>query len=198
MTSHNSTPHIIYFAYNKEMGSDDAYDRVLDGEYRDVVKQAFNAMIQADSPLNEKPRDINLDGLEMDWIDLKQRIFDAHKPIQNLFFSGIGNRLQFENSCITESVMLWFQKMDAPTLPVHDSFIMHYGYDGELEEAMRRGFYERFNSDIPTKEEILKALPVFTAENQPGKLSVEEILKEEVEYSQWQDRHRMWWGKQKR
>ena len=34
-------PHMIYFAYNKEMGSDDAYYRVLDGEHRDIVKQAL-------------------------------------------------------------------------------------------------------------------------------------------------------------
>ena len=84
------------------MGSDDAYNRVLDGEHRDIVKQAFNAMIQATGPLNQKPRDINLDGLEMGWRDLRQRIADAHKPIQHLFFSGIGNRLQFEDSCIDE------------------------------------------------------------------------------------------------
>ena len=190
-------PHMIYFAYNKEMGSDDAYDRVLDGEHRDIVKQAFNAMIQAESPLNQKPRDINLDGLEMDWRDLRQRILDAHKPIQHLFFSGIGNRLQFEDSCIAESVMLWFQKMDAPALPVHDSFIMHHAYGGELEEAMRRAFYERFNSDIPIKEEILEALPALPYEEQPDNLSVEDIIKGEVEYSQWQDRDRMWWANKK-
>jgi hypothetical protein len=61
---------------------------------------------------------------------------DAHKPIQHLFFSGIGNRLQFEDSCISESVMLHFQKMDTPALPVHDSFIMHHVYGGELGQAM--------------------------------------------------------------
>ena len=39
-----------------------------------------------------------------------------------------------------------FAAMDAPALPVHDSFIMHHGfsYEGELEEAMRRAFYDRF------------------------------------------------------
>ena len=179
------------------MGSDDAYDRVLDGEHGDIVTQAFNAMIQANGPLNQKPRDINLDGLEMDWRDLRQRILDAHKPIQHLFFSGIGNRLQFEDSCIAESVMLWFQKMDAPALPVHDSFIMHHAYGGELEEAIRRAFYERFNSDIPIKEEILEALPALPYEEQPDNLSVEDIIKGEVEYAQWQDRDRMWWANKK-
>ena len=190
-------PHMIYFAYNKELGSEDAYDRVLDGEHRDIVKQAFNAMIQAESPLNQKPRDINLDGLEMDWKDLRQRILDAHKPIQHLFFDGLGNKLQFEDSCIAESVMLHFQKMDAPALPVHDSFIMHHRYGGELEEAMRKGFHERFKSDIPVKSEIIKELPSLPYEEQPDNLSVEDIIKGEVEYSQWQDRDRMWWANRK-
>ena len=190
-------PHMIYFDCNKEMGSDDAYGRVLDGEHRDIVKQAFNAMIQARSPLNQKPRDINLDGLEMNWKDLRQRILNNHKPIQHLFFSGIGNRLQFEDSCIAESVMLNFQKRDAPALPVHDSFIMHHGYGGELEEAMRRGFHERFGSDIPVKSEIIEELPSLPFEGQPYNLSVEEIIKGEVEYSQWQDRDRMWWDRKR-
>ena len=188
---------MIYFAYNKEMGSDDAYGRVLDGDHRDIVKQAFNAMIQANGSLNQKPRDINLDGLEMNWKDLRQRILNNHKPIQHLFFSGIGNRLQFEDSCIAESVMLWFQKRDAPALPVHDSFMMHHGYGGELEESMRRGFHERFGSDIPRNREILAALPALPYEDQPDNLSVEDILKGEVEYSQWQERDRMWWDRKR-
>ena len=61
------SPHMLYFAYNHELGEVDAYDRVLDGEHRDVVKQAFNAMVQSSSPLNQKPDKINMDGLEMDW-----------------------------------------------------------------------------------------------------------------------------------
>ena len=58
---------MLYFTYNHELGEVDAYDRVLDGEHRDVVKQAFNAMVQSSSPLNQKPDKINMDGLEMDW-----------------------------------------------------------------------------------------------------------------------------------
>ena len=185
-------PHMLYFAYNKELGSEDAYDRVLDGEHRDVVKHAFNAMIQAKGPLNQEPRDIKMDGLEMDWKDLKLRILDAHKPIQHLFFDGLGNKLQFEDSCITESVMLHFQGMDVPALPVHDSFRMHHGYGGELEEAMRRGFHERFGSDIPIKKEIIEEPPSLLYEEKPDNRSVDEILKGEVEYSQWHERDRMW------
>ena len=46
----------------------------------------------------------------MDWRELRQRILDAHKPIQALFFDGIGNKLQFKDSCIAENVMLQFSK----------------------------------------------------------------------------------------
>ena len=127
-------PHMLYFAYDKELDSEDAYDRVLDGEHRDLVKSAFNAMIQANSVLKSCPRDIKPSIADMSWGELRDRILVAHKPIQHLFFSGIGNKMQFEDSCICESVMLHFAEMDAPALPVHDSFIMHHGYGGELEE----------------------------------------------------------------
>ena len=46
---------MIYSAYNKELGSEDAYSRVAGEEHRDVVKQAFNAMFQYDKILDRKP-----------------------------------------------------------------------------------------------------------------------------------------------
>ena len=83
--------------------------------------------------------------------------------------------------------------MKIAALPVHDSFIMHHKYGGELGEAMWEGFHQRFGSDIPVKEEILEALPALPYEDQPDNLSVDDIIKGEVEYSQWQERDRMWW-----
>ena len=109
-------PNMIYAAYNLELGSEDAYNRVLDGEHRDTVKQAFNAMIQASTPLTSKPENIDLDPLGMTWRDLRQAVLDAHKPIQHLFFTGLGNQLQFEDSSIAESIMLQFAAIDAPAL----------------------------------------------------------------------------------
>ena len=58
---------------------------------------------------------------------------------------------------------------------------------------MRRGFYERFKNDIPLRSEIIQEMPSLPYEEQPDNLSVEEILKDEVEYSQWQERDRLWW-----
>ena len=123
---------MLYFGYNLEMGNEDAYDRVLDGEHRDIVKQAFNAMVQSSTQLLVKnQKKINMDGLEMSWRELRDRILEAHKPIQHLFFKGIGNKLQYTDSCIAESVMLQFAELNRMTLPIHDSFIMRQGYAGD-------------------------------------------------------------------
>ena len=145
-------PHLLYHSNYKELGSEDAYDRVLDGEHRKVVKQAFNAMVQASTPLKNCPNELDMSGLEMSWAELRDRIIKAHKPIADLFFKGVGNHLQFQDSNIAERVMLHFASMDAPALPVHDSFILHhaYGETGEVEEAMRRAFYEEVGEHIST------------------------------------------------
>ena len=84
----------------------------------------------------------------MSWMENRQRIFDAHKPTQHLFFKGIGNKVQYKDSCIAESVMLQFVNQNQVALPIHDSVIMGVGFAGDLEEAMRRAFYDEFQSDI--------------------------------------------------
>ena len=188
-------PHMLYFAYNKELGSEDAYDRVFDGEHRDLVKAAFNAMLQANTPLTSCPNDIDPSLADISWKELRERVIAAHKPIEHLFFSGEGNKLQFEDSCIAESVMLQFAAIDAPALPVHDSFIMHHGYGGELEEAMRRSFHERRGSDIPVKQEVITWS--VSDDSPPKSVSVDEILESDAEYSQWNARNEAWFAQLK-
>ncbi len=135
----------------------------------------------------------------MSWRELKEAILDAHKPIKDYFFRGLGNRLQFEDSCIAESVMLQFAKMDAPALPIHDSFIMHHGFGtyGELEEAMRRAYYDRFHRDIKVKVDMV--VPIKPAKDYPigdknffADTSIDGIINVENDYSQWRDRDDMW------
>ena len=197
-------PNMIYSVYNKELGSEDAYSRVAGEEHRDVVKQAFNAMFQHNRVLDRKPDGINLDAIGMSWRELKEAILNAHKPIKDYFFKGLGNRLQFEDSIIAENVMLQFAKMDAPALPVHDSFIMHHGFAtyGELEEAMRRAYHDRFNSNIEVKGDIVVQIKPkkdyaigdkkFFADN-----SVDGIINADNDYSQWRDRDKMWMSRGK-
>ncbi len=188
-------PNMIYSSYNKELGSDDAYSRVLDGEHRNIVKTAFNAMFQSSTQLTSKPKGIDLDKVGMTWMELRQAVLDSHKPIQHLFFKGLGNQLQFEDSEIAEGIMLHFSAMDAPALPIHDSFIMHHGYAGELEEAMRRTYYDKFGKYIGVKSEIIEE--VKPKDIDPNNIewddtSIEAILEGDKEYSEWQDRDAKW------
>ena len=184
------SPHMLYFAYNHKLGEEDAYGRVLDGEHRDVVKKAFNAMVQSSSQLNKKPTSLNMDGLDMSWGDLRQRILEAHKPIKDQFFCGIGNKLQFVDSGIAESVMLHFAKQHLVALPIHDSFIMREQYAGELEEAMRRGFYNEFQADIPLKREvIIERVAQFDEQGSPR---ISAVTRDDREHSQWFDRNTQW------
>lgn len=189
-------PNMIYSVYNKELGSEDAYSRVAGEEHRNVVKEAFNAMFQANTTLDRKPDGIELDTIGMSWRELKEEILNAHKPIKDYFFKGLGNRLQFEDSIIAKSIMLHFAKMDAPALPIHDSFIMHHGFGtyGELEEVMRKAFYERFNKDIGVSREMVvqhkSNIPI--DKDELATPSFDDIINTENDYSQWRDRENMW------
>ena len=49
------------------MGSEDAYDRVFDGEHRDIVKEAFNAMIQSSTPQSQA-RQTGFNKVDFDWL----------------------------------------------------------------------------------------------------------------------------------
>ena len=189
-------PNMIYSLYNHELGSEDAYSRVIGPEHRDVVKEAFNAMFQANTSLESKPRGINIDEIGMTWKELRQAILDAHKPIKDLFFTGLGNKLQFEDSIMAENVMLQFARMDYPALPVHDSFIMHhaFGNHGELEEAMRRAFHDRFHRDIGISRELVVRQEMKDTSNKTREVKegLEELLDAESDYSLWKKRDDIW------
>ena len=174
---------------------------MLDGEHRKIVKQAFNAMVQASTPLKNCPRDIDMSGVAMNWPELRERILKAHKPIADLFFSGVGNHLQFQDSNIAERVMLHFADMDAPALPVHDSFILHhaYGESGEVEEAMRKAFFEVTGENISKIDEEILTWTYRKDQDdtlEATTLNVDAILNADADLSQWRERHKHWYASQ--
>jgi len=192
-------PHLLYHSNYKVLGSGDAYDRVLEGEHRKIVKQAFNAMVQASTPLKSCPEEIDMSGLEMSWAELRDRIIKAHKPIADHFFKGVGNHLQFMDSNIAERIMLHFAGMDAPALPVHDSFILHhaYGESGEVEEAMRRAFYEEVGNHISKIDEEILTWDYRKAKDDTldvKTLDFDATLSADDDVSQWRGRHSLWYA----
>ena len=86
--------------------------------------------------------------------------------------------------------------MDYPALPVHDSFIMHhaFGNHGELEEAMRRAFHDRFHRDIGISRELIVRQKTRGTSNKTRKVTegLEELLDAESDYFLWKKRDDMW------
>ena len=60
---------------------------------------------------------------------------------------------------------------------------------GELEEAMRRAFYNRFKRDIPVKHEIGVMLPSSFEGIEVEDLSFEEQANGPPEYRRWESRN---------
>lgn len=117
---------------------------VLDGtspsELRDMVKASFNAMLNSPKPLRQAPTGIRPAAFGLKWSDVSSAIAEFHKPISHHFYTGVGLELQRIDSDIAEAVMLHFAKRQIAILPLHDSFIMHSGYETSLEPVMRDAF----------------------------------------------------------
>ena len=134
----------------------DAYDIGISSDYRDIIKQAFNSMVQARRKLIQPPRKLPISITGLKWKEIAERILQRHEPIKDMFFKGIGNTLQFEDSQIAEKVMLHFVKWDAPILPVHDSFISHHGYESDLNDVMSDAFEQQYGVKAKIKLEEKK------------------------------------------
>lgn len=184
-------PTMLYAECGQDPGSEDAYDRVFDGEHRSLVKEAFNAMLQASTPLKSPPRSIDLSGSKLTWKALREGILHAHKAIEHMFFQGYGNHLQYKDSCIAEEVMLHFSKMDHPVLPIHDSFIMHYAFAelGELQDVMQQAFYNHVGSHVRLSEHIGTFIPSAFDSLDSDDLSLEDIILGPPEFSGWNYRN---------
>ena len=116
---------------------------------RKGIKQVFNAMLNAKQPMSQPPKhfDPKKYGLGS-WKQASDAVLKEHKRIAHHFYSGVGLKLQRLDSDIAEIIMLHFADMNIPVLPVHDSFIVHSGYESALIEQMEI-VYERIFKKLP-------------------------------------------------
>ena len=165
----------------------DAYEIGIGEEHRDIVKQSFNAMVQAKSKskLTTPPKDIDWKSTGKTWKELRQLILNKHQPIKDSFFCGMGNRLQFRDSQLSEQIMLRFAKQDIPVLPVHDSFIIIRGLYSELVNVMHEEFEKMFHMPINIGDSA-KVTPVSFV---PEDVDVDWIISETDKYRSWVDRN---------
>jgi len=117
-------------------------DRVATKDLRDMVKAAFNAMLNSPKPLRQAPSGVKPSKFGLKWAELSNAIIAFHEPIAHHFYTGVGLRLQRLDSDIAEKVLVHFALQGVAILPLHDSFLMHNGYETSLEPVMRSAFEE--------------------------------------------------------
>ena len=111
-------------------------------ELRNTIKAAFNAMLNSPKPLRQAPAGIKPSKFGLKWADLSNAISTFHEPIAHHFYTGVGLKLQRMDSDIAERVLVHFAKQGVAILPLHDSFLMHEGYESWLEPVMSSAFKE--------------------------------------------------------
>ena len=145
----NQHPSILYAqegitrptdCYSKVIKLSQLPNGVTISELRDTVKAAFNAMLNSPKVLKNAPTGIEPKRFGLKWRDISEAITTFHKPIAHHFYSGVGLRLQRMDSDIAEKVMVHFAKYNIAILPLHDSFLIHHGYEHELRDEMDKAF----------------------------------------------------------
>jgi hypothetical protein len=111
-------------------------------DLRDMVKAAFNAMLNSPKPLKRAPTGVKHSQFGLKWVEVSEAIIAFHEPIAHHFYTGVGLRLQRLDSDIAEKVLLHFAEKEIAVLPLHDSFLMHQGYETWLEPVMKTAFEE--------------------------------------------------------
>ncbi|NKW78222.1 hypothetical protein HGD90_02185 [Rhodobacteraceae bacterium R_SAG7] len=139
----------MLYAQDGQSIPDDPYERCLtraqNKAERKLVKQTFNALLNADSVKRiGEIDDYSPEITGRSWNDFKWHIVSMYPEFRQHFGSGIGLRLQRKDSDLAETVMLRFAAMGYACLPVHDSFIVHHELQDELNQIMREVFEAEF------------------------------------------------------
>lgn len=137
----------ILYALDGFPAPDDPYDIV--GFDREKQKIASLIMINA---FDEKAA---MYAMRREGISGAKGLIDAikarHPQISRHFFTGVGNKLMYQDSNLAEKVMLRMMDRGATILSLHDSFIVRNSYDIELEEIMSEEYSREFGEQAKLK-----------------------------------------------
>ena len=174
-------PNIFYNLHQAVLGNEDAYDRILGREHRDLSKQIFNACLNASKELKRPPKGMKISHTGKTWKYIKRCLFTAHPQIKEAFFTDQGMKLQYRDSQMAEQVMLAFAKAQKPILPVHDSFLVLIDDKELLLEEMQSAYTSVFDKNIviDTKKAKFMLMPP------PDHFEVDEM----TAYSGWLERN---------
>jgi len=129
-------PNMLYAKVGARLDGD-AY--AVDGWPRDLVKRAFNILVNAEnhnSALRAIALAIGGKGAYAKAASLIEAIKLRHPDISNGFHSDAGIRLQRRDADMAERIMCRLGSHGIVVLPIHDSFITAARHDSALKEAM--------------------------------------------------------------
>ena len=116
---------------------------------RKHAKTTLLALLNADREGTAEPRHFDTQAHGMTAEDFRQSVKHAFPMLPGIFGTGIGLRLQREDSDLAERIMLHFADQNVPVLPVHDSFIVAAEHHVALIRAMKAVFYDAYGQ-FPT------------------------------------------------
>jgi len=132
------------------------YDKPYGEGYRDVVKLAFNVLLNSRStPGAELVPEFSQSSMGMTWLEFLDGIIEHHSAIAGYFKSGIGPTLQRMDADIAEAVMLLFVGMQQPCLPIHDSFITYATLADEITDITAEASLRITGVKLPSRKEYV-------------------------------------------
>ena len=174
-------PNILYHLKQAKLTGQDAYERILGSEHRDLSKKIFNACLNSSYETNRPPKGMKISHTGLTWREIKERLRKAHPQIEYAFFTDQGMRLQFYDSQMAELVMLAFAKDKKPILPVHDSFLVLEDDKELLLERMTTAYQQVLGKDIQIDLKQAKFMRLPPSENN--------VFEEVMAHSGWLHRN---------
>jgi hypothetical protein len=163
-------PILMYAEAGKSMRGD-PYD--LPKWPRDLVKKAFNTLVNADTLLaaiRSIANEIGGAGAFCKAQALVCEIEAKHVAIACMFGSGAGLRLMRRDSDMTERLLLRLAKRGVVALPIHDSYIVpnRIRDKGELMEGMAEAMHRSVGNRFSLSGTYSKSLPQYGARGGGG------------------------------
>jgi hypothetical protein len=132
---------LAYREVNLTPPGGDLYDITGDGSYREGWKRLCNAVLLANAPVRNWPRDLSSafpKGTKLQ--DAIAAIVKRHAPIAHLFGTGVGFKLMLLESEMLIEVLLRLYSQKVTALPLHDSVLVAASEVVLAEEAMEAAF----------------------------------------------------------
>jgi hypothetical protein len=137
-------PRLAYVRAQAEQPDDDIYDAIGDGSCRDGWKKLVNALLFAERPLKQWPR--NTRKLFPKGLSLKKAIAaikTKHAAIAPLFEQGLGYELMRHESDMLIIVVNALFERGIAALPLHDSVLVAQSHGNAALNLMEAEFRRR-------------------------------------------------------